>query len=117
MASEAEGLSEAARLRAVYADVERALERGVTRKAVLTALHAGGFTMSFKRFDKEMYRIRSRNRKADTTSAPPKHAAPPTNGTAEPVVQQTAALSDIRKIREVTDDDMQRLSQPVKRPK
>jgi hypothetical protein len=117
MASEDEGLSEAARLRAVYADVERALGRGVPRKAVLAALHADGFTMSLKMFDKEMYRIRSRNRKAGTTTAPTKHAAPLKNGTAEPIVPRPVTPSDIRKIREETDDEMQRLSQPVKRQK
>lgn len=50
--------SQTARLRDVYAEVEHALARGVSRKAVLTALHADGFTMSLKMFDKALYRIR-----------------------------------------------------------
>lgn len=56
------GRSETARLRDVFPEVERALAAGVSRQAVLDALHQDGFTMSLKTFEKALYRIRKRNR-------------------------------------------------------
>lgn len=58
--------SETARLRDVFADVEKAIQKGVSRKAILEALHEDGFTMSLKMFDKALYRIR----KSMTTKQP-----------------------------------------------
>lgn len=46
----------------IYADVENAIQCGVSRKAILEALHQDGFTMSLKMFDKALYRIRSKNK-------------------------------------------------------
>lgn len=62
MATDSEGRSEMSRLRDVYAQVERALQSGVSRKAILEALHQDGFTMSLEMFDKALYRIRSKNK-------------------------------------------------------
>lgn len=122
MASNHENRSESARLREVYADVEHALDSGVSRKAVLEVLHADGFTMSLKMFDKALYRIRS---KARGTTAP----VPVLHQAAEPAPVDETELkqpvpdgpkpitpSDLRKIR-TEDIDTRRLSQPVKRPK
>ena len=49
--------SETARLREVIS-VEAALSAGVSRSAVLEALHGQGFTMTMKSFESALYRIR-----------------------------------------------------------
>lgn len=58
LATSSTGRSETDRLRDVFTSVEKAIAAGVGRKAVLEALHADGFTMSMKMFDKALYRIR-----------------------------------------------------------
>jgi hypothetical protein len=50
--------SETARLRDVIDEVEAALTAGVSRSAVLDALHGQGFTMTLKSFESALYRIR-----------------------------------------------------------
>lgn len=50
--------SETARLRDVIDEVEAALAAGVSRSAVLEALHGQGFTMTLKSFESALYRIR-----------------------------------------------------------
>lgn len=50
--------SETARLRDVIDEVEAALAAGVSRSAVLDALHGQGFTMTLKSFESALYRIR-----------------------------------------------------------
>ncbi|MNF62424.1 hypothetical protein D3C84_441050 [compost metagenome] len=50
--------SDMARLRDVFDDVENALRSGVSRKAVLEALHADGFKMTPKSFENALFRIR-----------------------------------------------------------
>jgi hypothetical protein len=50
--------SETARLRDVMDEVEAALAAGVSRAAVLEALHGQGFTMTLKSFESALYRIR-----------------------------------------------------------
>lgn len=62
MATEHGSRSETDRLRDVFLSVEDALQSGVSRKAVLEALHQDGFTMSLKMFDKALYRIRKSNK-------------------------------------------------------
>lgn len=64
------GRSETSRLRDVFPEVERALAAGVSRQAVLDALHQDGFTMSLKTFEKALYRIRKRNRLEVPVNAP-----------------------------------------------
>lgn len=65
MATEHGSRSETHRLRDVYIDVEKALQSGVSRKAILEALHQDGFTMSLKMFDKALYRIRKSKQHKD----------------------------------------------------
>lgn len=65
MASEHGSRSETDRLRDVFIDIEKALQKGVSRKAILEALHQDGFTMSLKMFDKALYRIRQKNKLND----------------------------------------------------
>jgi hypothetical protein len=62
------GRSETSRLRDVFPDVEKALAAGVSRQAVLDALHQDGFSMSFKNFEKALYRIRKQNKAANLVS-------------------------------------------------
>lgn len=50
--------SETARLRDVVDEVEAALAAGVSRAAILEALHGQGFTMTLKSFESALYRIR-----------------------------------------------------------
>ena len=55
--------SETARLRDVFEHVEGALKSGVSRSAVLEALHQQGFSMKLRSFESAMYRIRKKVRK------------------------------------------------------
>jgi hypothetical protein len=61
--------SETARLRDVIDEVEAALDAGVSRSAVLEALHGQGFTMTLKSFESALYRIR-KQRVKDTAGTP-----------------------------------------------
>ena len=56
--------SETARLRDVFDEVENALNAGVSRVAVLGALHAQGFSLTLKSFESALYRIRQKRRLA-----------------------------------------------------
>lgn len=58
--------SETARLRDVIDEVEAALDAGVSRSAVLEALHGQGFTMTLKSFESALYRIRKQRVKGTT---------------------------------------------------
>jgi hypothetical protein len=69
LATSSTGRSETDRLRDVFPSVEKAFAAGVGRKAVLETLHADGFTMSMKMFDKALYRIRKET-KAKRESIP-----------------------------------------------
>ncbi|EBK6840275.1 hypothetical protein DQ661_25365 [Salmonella enterica] len=64
--------SETARLRDVIDEVEAALAAGVSRSAVLDALHGQGFTMTLKSFESALYRIRKQRGQgtAGTPAAP-----------------------------------------------
>lgn len=64
--------SETARLRDVIDEVETALAAGVSRSAVLEALHGQGFTMTLKSFESALYRIRKQRGQgtAGTPTAP-----------------------------------------------
>lgn len=50
--------SETARLRDVFDEVEAAINAGVSRAAILEALHEKGFTMAMRSFESALYRIR-----------------------------------------------------------
>lgn len=111
--------SETARLRDVYAEVEHALTRGVSRKAVLEALHADGFTMSLKMFDKALYRIR-RSMKNNSTKAiaTPKKTSTTTAPKETQFETREKTIhnpSDLRKHREefMKNTDWYALSKPV----
>ena len=62
--------SEAARLRDVFDEIEAALRAGVSRQAILDALHEHGFTMNLRSFDTAMYRIRQKRRLAPAQVKP-----------------------------------------------
>lgn len=57
--------SETARLRDVVGEVEAALSAGVSRAAVLAALHGQGFTMTPKSFESALYRLRKQREKSN----------------------------------------------------
>lgn len=63
--------SETARLRDVVDSVESALSAGVSRVAILDALHGQGFTMTLKSFESALYRIRKQREKAGQKTAQP----------------------------------------------
>ena len=63
--------SETARLRDVVDSVESALSAGVSRVAILDALHGQGFTMTLKSFESALYRIRKQREKAEQKTAQP----------------------------------------------
>ncbi|CEI18813.1 hypothetical protein ACWJKH_00020 (plasmid) [Xanthomonas axonopodis pv. cassiae] len=65
--------SETARLRDVIDEVEAAIAAGVSRSAVLEALHGQGFTMTLKSFESALYRIRKQRGQGAVASptAPP----------------------------------------------
>lgn len=68
--------SETARLRDVVDEVEAALAAGVSRAAILEALHGQGFTMTLKSFESALYRIRKQRGTAGQKTAQPPHPAP-----------------------------------------
>ncbi|WP_234417007.1 hypothetical protein [Xanthomonas fragariae] len=61
--------SETARLRDVIDEVEAAITAGVSRSAVLEALHGQGFTMTLKSFESALYRIRKQRGQGETGSS------------------------------------------------
>lgn len=109
--------SETARLRDIVDEVEAALAAGVSRAAVLQALHDQGFTMTLKSFESALYRIRKkRNQPAkpvtkfghDQIAAPASRPAAPQE---EPAGEPQARITnpaDIRKARrrEIDLDDL-----------
>lgn len=58
LADDAQSKTETARLRAIFDDVESALQSGVKREAMLTVLHSKGFTMTMASFKSALQRIR-----------------------------------------------------------
>lgn len=50
--------SETARLRAVFDEIETALQSGVKREAMLAVLHSKGFTLTMASFKSALQRIR-----------------------------------------------------------
>lgn len=76
--------SETARLRDVVDEVEAALAAGVSRAAVLEALHGQGFTMTLKSFESALYRIRKQRERTGQ-----RQASPPPPSTATPTAEPT----------------------------
>lgn len=68
--------SETARLRDVFDEVEAALSAGVSRAAVLDALHDQGFTMTLKSFESALYRIRKQREKTGQRPTPSNQPEP-----------------------------------------
>ncbi|KPY38401.1 hypothetical protein B7R56_11115 [Pseudomonas savastanoi pv. retacarpa] len=58
MANAQSGRSVASRLRDIFPDIERALEAGVSRTAILKALEDDGLAITMKTFESALYRIR-----------------------------------------------------------
>ena len=93
--------SETARLRDVFPEVETALNAGVSRAAILEALHGQGFTMTLKSFESALYRIRKK--RTQPAQAPQQKPA------GEPQARITNP-ADIRKSRR-RDIDLDDLAQ------
>lgn len=75
--------SETARLRDVIGEVEAALAAGVSRAAILEALHGQGFTMTLKGFESALYRIRkARAKQSQPAPAMAPAATPAASGSA-----------------------------------
>ncbi|KAA8690602.1 hypothetical protein F4W70_30035, partial [Pseudomonas cannabina] len=56
MANAQNGRSVASRLRDIFPDIERALEAGVSRTAILKALEDDGLAITMKTFESALYR-------------------------------------------------------------
>lgn len=63
--------SETARLRDVFGEVEAAINAGVSRAAILEALHEKGFTMAMRSFESALYRIRKERAGQENTKGQP----------------------------------------------
>ncbi|HHU9433225.1 TPA: hypothetical protein ACUK7H_004914 [Escherichia coli] len=113
--------SETARLRDVIDEVEAALAAGVSRSAVLEALHGQGFTMTLKSFESALYRIRKQRGQgaagvpAAPAPAPLRHdekppASPPAENAREGDRPKTRITNpaDVRKARK-RDIDLESL--------
>ena len=62
--------SEAARMRAIFDEIEAAIETGVTREQIWRALSENGLKLSFTNFQTTFYRIR-KERKLVADPTPP----------------------------------------------
>lgn len=63
--------SETARLRDIFDEVEKVLQSGVKREAVLALLHDNGFSMTMASFKSALQRIRKERRIKATIGNPP----------------------------------------------
>ena len=99
--------SETARLRDVINEVEATLAAGVSRQAVLEALHNQGFTMTLKSFESALYRIRkgrTKPAKPGAVGVDPTIEAPDTDTLTQapqplPQTPRITNPADIRKAR------------------
>lgn len=78
--------SETARLRDVFDEVETAINAGVSRAAILAALHDKGFSMGMRSFESALYRIRKE--RANQSTAKTEKVEKPS--AAKPVVKPVA---------------------------
>ncbi len=69
LASGSENRSQTARLRDIIVELESAIAAGVSRAAILEALHAHGFTLTPKSFESALYRIRQQQGRVGMPSA------------------------------------------------
>jgi hypothetical protein len=123
MANAHAGRSETARLRSVFTQVEKALQSGVSRQAVLDALHQDGFTFSMQSFQKALYRIRKAQMHQEVATAPVSRSLAESpliddvpkvvTGSAVKHKRPSVTRADLIKIRQ-QDHDWVALSQPVK---
>lgn len=67
---------DSARLRDLLADVEAALDAGVSRAAILAELHSAGFTFTQRSFESALYRARKKQKRHEIPT--PKVSAGPT---------------------------------------
>ncbi|HDR8948435.1 TPA: hypothetical protein QDA71_005501 [Burkholderia vietnamiensis] len=98
--------SETARLTDIFDEVQAAIDAGVSRSAILDALHGQGFTMTLKAFESALYRIRKRRAKAaggrsETVGAPavaPAVESPsvPTTDQNPPEIPESGDISAVR---------------------
>jgi hypothetical protein len=123
MANAHASMSQTARLRAVFTQVEKALRSGVSRQAVLNALHQDGFTFSMQSFEKALYRIRKAQVHNEVAVASASESVEESStiddvpqiarAAAEKSKRPSVTPADLRKIRQ-QDHDWLALSQPVK---
>lgn len=88
--------SETARLRDVVGEVEAALSAGVSRAAVLAALHGQGFTMTAKSFESALYRLRKKMEKSNPGR--PETSVTPSTKPAIAIQATPAPAGETRKI-------------------
>ena len=85
--------SETARLRDVIDEVEIAMLAGVSRTAVLKALHEQGFTMTSKSFESALYRLRKRRKTVDDGPTGIHRPVARTQSTAHKAIPASALVS------------------------
>ena len=93
--------SETARLRDVVDSVESALSAGVSRVAILDALHGQGFTMTLKSFESALYRIRKQREKAGQKIAQP---APAPSASAAVIQSAPVSVSQPEEVAPVVSE-------------
>lgn len=86
--------SETARLRDVVDEVEAALSAGVSRAAILEALHGQGFTMTLKSFESALYRIRKQRGSSGQQTAQPAPLPPVTPAAPAPAPASVSAPAE-----------------------
>lgn len=86
--------SETARLRDVVDEVEAALSAGVSRAAILEALHGQGFTMTLKSFESALYRIRKQRGNTGQQTAQPAPLPPVTPAAPTPAPASVSAPAE-----------------------
>lgn len=93
--------SETARLADIFDEVQAAIDAGVSRAAILEALHGQGFTLTLKAFESALYRIRKRRTKAvghqsDRGEMPASEPAVSASEADNPVTQETGDIAAVR---------------------
>lgn len=104
LATSSTGRSETDRLRGIFLSVEKAFAAGVGRKAVLEALHADGFTMSMKMFDKALYRIRKEQIRSKAQPTPNVSREETPSLATKRHDKKPLTPADFRRIRESTEN-------------
>lgn len=129
LATSDSGRSETARLRDVFDQVEHALDAGVSRQAILEALHAKGFTMTLRGFETALYRIRRRRAQGRPTggggelvkasmavTSPPKVTPSPAKNVAdsdETISPTESSVADPKARRESRADQFFKTKSPL----